>query len=187
MVIQGPSALRQEQCGILAQVESIPALVTRLHVLWATVAAAAPWISHLTTVSPKDAGHLGDPGLTHFYMVNRTKRSCEKEEKAIPVSLCYCFPHFAVFINLIVAAIMATLAGCWWNGKWPTVCMGGMWSPLRCGSQNGKVCVKGVVSVLLFWTGAHITSTTTIGSESRDLNKLTEPSYSFQISFSPSV
>lgn len=28
--------------------------------------------------------------------------------------------------------------------------MGGMWSPLRCGSQNGKVCVKGVVSVLLF-------------------------------------
>lgn len=29
--------------------------------------------------------------------------------------------------------------------------MGGMWSSLRCGSQNGKVCVKGVVSVLLFF------------------------------------
>lgn len=27
--------------------------------------------------------------------------------------------------------------------------MGGMWSRLRCGSQNGKVCVKGVASVPL--------------------------------------
>lgn len=29
--------------------------------------------------------------------------------------------------------------------------MGGMWSHLRCGSQNGKVCVKGVASVPLFF------------------------------------
>lgn len=80
MVIQGICALRQEQCGILDQVRSIPAVVTQSPVfLWAAVTAGALWISHLTAVSSKDTDHLRDPGLPHFYVVNRTKRSWKKK------------------------------------------------------------------------------------------------------------
>lgn len=57
----------------------------------------------------------------------------------------------AEFINSVTVAITKILSGYCWDGRWPTVCTGGMWSPLRCGSQNGKVYVKGVVSVLFFF------------------------------------
>lgn len=43
MFTQGTYALRQEQCGIFAQVRSIPAVVTQPHVLlWAGVTAGLP-------------------------------------------------------------------------------------------------------------------------------------------------
>jgi len=82
-------------------------------------------------------------------MVNRIKSSLKLPFLSVCVLGFFCC--FSVeFINSFTVAITEILAGYWRDGRWLAVCMGGMWSPLRCGSQNGKVCVKGVVSVLLF-------------------------------------
>lgn len=51
-----------------------------------------------------------------------------------------------------------------WFTKWKSLCKGS--------------CLCSALS----WTGSHITNTTTIGSISREVNKLADPSYSFQIS-----
>lgn len=45
-----------------------------------------------------------------------------------------------------------------------------------------SLCKGSCLCSALFWTGAHITNTTTACSISREVNKLADPSYSFQIS-----
>lgn len=82
-------------------------------------------------------------------MVNRIRRSWKRPFLSVYGWFFSCY-FSAEFINSVTLAITEIFASYWWEGKWPAVCMGGMWSPLRCGSQNGKVCVKGVVSVQLF-------------------------------------
>lgn len=65
--------------------------------------------------------------------------------------IIFSFYFPAGFINSVTVAVTEILVGYWWDGRCPSVCMGGMWSHLRCGSPNGKVCVKGVASVPLFF------------------------------------
>lgn len=79
-------------------------------------------------------------------------KEVENSHSCLFMLFYFFFFYFSVeFMNSVIVTITEILAGYWWDGRRPTVRMGGMWSPLRCGSQNGKVCVKGVASVLLFF------------------------------------